>query len=145
MRSRDRTSFGASTVGRWRTCPPRSSKASKLGEGARDERIARLVDARLDLYDAIAPMAHIARMRALEMPRFATTVAETRAGSAAQIRAHFAEELTGLTPARADDLAAIIDSLTSIESWELQGETHQRSRQQIRRAWTDALTALMSP
>ncbi|MBK6437450.1 MAG: TetR/AcrR family transcriptional regulator [Candidatus Microthrix sp.] len=116
----------------------------QLGAGPLRQRIARLVEARLDLYDAIAPMAHIARLRALEMPRFATTVAETRAGSAAQIRTHFAEELAGLTPDRADDLAAIVDSLTSIESWELQSETHQRSRQQIRRSWTDALTALLS-
>ena len=41
----------------------------QLGEGPLRQRIARLVEARLDLYDAIAPMAHIARLRALEMPR----------------------------------------------------------------------------
>lgn len=118
-------------------------EVADLGEGPLDDRIARLVDTRLDLYDAIAPIAHIARLRALEMPRFATTLAQTRAGSATQIRTHFAEECNEHTPARADDLAAVIDSLISIESWELQREAHQRSRQQIRRAWTDALTVLL--
>ncbi|MEZ5382407.1 MAG: TetR/AcrR family transcriptional regulator [Microthrixaceae bacterium] len=115
-----------------------------LGQGPLPNRIAGLVGARLDLYEAIAPMARIARLRALETPRFATTVAATRTQSAEQVRAHFAPELAKRTPARADDLAALIDSMTSIESWELLSDTHDRSRQQIRRAWVDGIGALLA-
>ncbi|MEZ5372595.1 MAG: TetR/AcrR family transcriptional regulator [Microthrixaceae bacterium] len=39
-----------------------------LAEGPLPARIAALVDARLGLYEAIAPIAHIARLRALETP-----------------------------------------------------------------------------
>lgn len=114
-----------------------------LSEGTLPQRIASLADARLDLYEAIAPIAHIARLRALETPQFAATLATTRAGSASQVRSHFAEELAVRTPAQADDLVAMIDSMTSLESWELQRDTHGRSRLQIRRAWNNGLAALL--
>ena len=115
-----------------------------LAEGPLPARVAALVDARLGLYEAIAPIAHIARLRALETPRFATTLAATRADSATQIRTHFAEELRRCTPARTDDLVALVDSLTSFESWELQRDTHRRTRSQIRRAWTEGLASLLA-
>lgn len=115
-----------------------------LGVGELARRIAGFVKARLHLYQAIAPIAHIARLRALETPQFATTLAATRAGSIRQVRAHFADELGSRTPTRADDLVAVIDSITSFESWELQRDTHGRSRPQIRRAWTDGLTAVLA-
>lgn len=117
----------------------------ELGDGPLAHRIEGLVTARLDLYQEIAPIAHVARLRALETPRFATTLASTRAGSVRQVRTHFAEELDGRTPARADDLVALIDSITSFESWELQRDTHGRSRAQIRRGWADGLTAMLTP
>jgi AcrR family transcriptional regulator len=53
----------------------------QLGAGPLRQRIARLVEGRLDLYDAIAPMAHIARLRGSRYP-LRHDSGETRAGSA---------------------------------------------------------------
>jgi AcrR family transcriptional regulator len=114
-----------------------------IGRGDLVTRTVRLVDARLDLYDAIGPLGRLARARALDTPQLAQTLAETRATLARQVRHHFAAELTERTPARADDLVALIDSLTSFEAWDLMRTAHARSRQQIRRAWLAALPMLI--
>lgn len=113
-----------------------------IGQGERGDRIARMIDARLDLYEAIGPLARLARARALDTPRLARTLAETRAMLTAQVRKHFAAELAVRTPARADDLVALIDSLTSFEAWDLLRSAHGRSRPQVRRAWVAGLQLL---
>lgn len=115
-----------------------------IGEGDRSARITGFVAARLDLYDAIAPVARVARARAIDTPRIAQTLAETRHRMADQAWAHFAPELAARTPARGDDLAALIDAVTAFEAWDLLVSTHGRSRAQVHRAWTTALHALTS-
>ncbi len=117
---------------------------SSIGQGDLDDRIVSLVDARLGLYEVIGPLARLARARALDTPRLAETLAETRAMLAGQVREHFAAELARSTPARGDDLVALIDSLISFEAWDLLRATHGRSRQQIRRAWVAGLHSLTS-
>jgi AcrR family transcriptional regulator len=113
-----------------------------LGQGLLDERIAILVDARLDLYEAIGPLARLARARALDTLRLARTLAETRTMLAGQVREHFAAELATRSPASGDDLVALIDCLTSFEAWDLLRTAHDRSRSQIRRVWVTGLHAL---
>ena len=113
-----------------------------MGQGPLDDRIKRLVDSRLDLYEVIGPIAVMARARAVDSPRLARTLDQTRSMQAGLVRAHFAPELASLTPARGDDLVLLIDSMTSFEAWDLLRTTHRRSRQQIRRAWLVGLKAL---
>lgn len=114
----------------------------EIGEGPLDGRLARFVDARLDLYEAIAPVARVARARALDAPAVARSLALARAQVAGQARTHLAPELAARTPARADDLVGLVDTLTSFEAWDLLASVHGRTRAQVRRAWTTALTAL---
>lgn len=113
-----------------------------LGQGDLAGRIGRLIESRLDLYEALGPVARLARARALEMEPMAETLASTRLRLAVQIAEHFAPECAALTPARADDLVALIDTLTSFESWDLLQGVHRRSRTQIRRAWQRGLDGL---
>lgn len=108
-----------------------------------DVRIKGLVAARLVLHETVAPVARLARSRALEHPMLATTLHVTRQGLTAQVTAHFAPELDALTPAAAGDLVDVIATLTSFEAWELLAETG-RTRRQIQRAWTTALTTLLA-
>ncbi len=115
-----------------------------IGHGDLGARIISLVDARLALYDAIGPLARLARARALDTPELARTLADTRAMLARQLREHFAGELAMLTPARSDDLVALVDSLTSFEAWDLMRTAHGRSRPQVRRAWLTGLQSLVS-
>lgn len=114
----------------------------EIGEGRFPQRVRRFVDARLTLFSTIAGPARMARVRALEFPRVAEGLAETRRTLADQVRTHFAPELADLSTARRDDRVALIDSMTSFEAWDLLGHTHQRSTTQIRRAWTEGITAL---
>ncbi len=114
-----------------------------LGQGPRDARIARYVEARLTLYEATEPIARMARFRAVEQGMIAQSLADTRAALAGQVRTHFAPELAGMTRAEGDDLVALVDSLTAFEAWDLLHADHRRSRTQIRRAWTRGLARLL--
>ena len=114
-----------------------------MGVGGLDDRIDRLVAARIELYTTIAPIARLTRARAIEQPRIARTLAQTRSSFTGQIRSHFARELGELTPARAEDLVALIDGLTSFEAWDLQHSALERSDRQIRRAWVAGVRALV--
>lgn len=115
------------------------------GAGSLDRRIRALVDARLALYDTIAPFARLTRARSLERPTIAAGLHEMRARLTDQVRSQFASELRGSGPARADDILGCIVTLTSFESWDLHLSDLGRTPRQIRRAWAHALTALLAP
>lgn len=114
-------------------------------DGSTEDRIAAWVDARLDLYETIGPIARLSRVRALDHPQLAEALAETRQGFADQARDHFRPELDACTPADADDRVALVDALTSFESWDLLQGTHDRTRAQLRRAWVSGLSAVLAP
>ena len=116
---------------------------ASIGVGDRDERVARFVDARLELHAAVAPAARLARARAHDQPVIAETLTTTRRMLAAQIREHFAPELDAATPAVAGDAVDAIDSLTSFETWDLLSTTHGRSSRQLRRGWTRSIDAVL--
>lgn len=113
-------------------------------DGDLDDRIAALVDARLALYEAIAPLARLARVRAHDQPLIAASLAETRRFHGAQLRTHFAPDLVGLRRAEADDRLDLVDALTAFEAWDLLGDTRQRRRRQIRRAWLAGIRAVLT-
>lgn len=114
-----------------------------IGEGDRDLRVRRFVDARLELYDSVASVARLARARSYDHRLIAERVAEIRRSFVEQIRVHFADELATRSGADADDIVHSIDSLTSFESWDLMTSTHGRSPRQIRRAWIQAVTTIV--
>ncbi len=113
------------------------------GEGTTPERIQRFVDARLALYEAVAPVARLARARAYDQPLIAERLTEVRQSFVRQIHDHFATELASMPAARADDTAHLLDALTSFETWDLLRTTHDRTARQIRRAWIDGVAALL--
>jgi AcrR family transcriptional regulator len=115
-----------------------------LGKGTLAERIDTLVAARVALYRSIAPIARLARMRAPEYPLIDESLAATRATLSRQIRHHFAPELAALDHAAAGHLVALIDVLTSYESWDLMRVGSKLSERRIRVAWTTGIHALVS-
>lgn len=106
-------------------------------------RIAAYADARLDLYETIGPIARLSRILAGDRPHLAETLADTRRRFVEQVRSHFAADLQGRPAADAKDRVALIDALTSFESWDLLHGPHDRSRPQIRRAWVTGIGALL--
>ena len=114
-----------------------------IGKGTLDDRITTLVDARIALYSTIAPIARFARMKASSESNVSESLDLARWRFADQVCDHFAPELAAATPARANDLASVIDTLTSFESWDLQHTAHRRSDRLIRRSWVTALKAML--
>lgn len=115
-----------------------------LGEGTLAERIDRFVTARLRLHRTTAPIARAARRRVDLHPAIADRLDATRQGLSRQVRDQFAPELGALPRGAAADLASVIDALTAFEAWDLQTTTHARSDRLVERAWTAALTTLLT-
>ena len=81
--------------------------------------MVRLVEARLRLYDAIAPAARAARIGAWRHPVLAEQIASTRSYLRHQLERLFARELDALGPHRAPAALAAVDALCSFEAAEL--------------------------
>ena len=101
-------------------------------------RIEQLVDARLRLYEAIAPAARAARTCAWRHPVIAGQIAASRSYLRRQLERLFAPELEALGDRAAAVLAAI-DTLCSFEAVELLQDDHKEAAP----ALVEALTALL--
>jgi AcrR family transcriptional regulator len=82
-------------------------------------KVDRLVEARLRLYEAIAPAARAARVGAWRHPVLAEQIASTRSYLRHQLERLFAPELDALGPGRAPAALAAMDVLCSFEAVEL--------------------------
>lgn len=112
-------------------------------EAARGPRVVAHVKSRLVLFAIAGPMMQIARQRALDYQPMAEGVARSRSQLSDQTRAHFAAEAARLTPAEAANLIAVIDSMTSPESFDVLRAAHGRSERQIARTWTRSIEAIL--
>ncbi|MBV9661950.1 MAG: TetR/AcrR family transcriptional regulator [Acidimicrobiales bacterium] len=112
------------------------------GQGRFDQRVKSFVETRIRLNEAMAGQARTARLRAPYSSVIANDIREYRGVLDAQVRKHFAPELKGRSRAEADDLVTVVDVLMSFDGWDLLVSEHSRSRPQVRRAWTQALTNL---
>lgn len=108
------------------------------------DRVERFVRTRIDLYEQAGPLMTMGRQRALDHQPMAAAVSRNRQLLADQTRAWFQPEIVGRTPAGSADLVALVDTLTSPESFEVMGAAHARSRRQISRAWTLGLASLLA-
>ena len=116
-----------------------------IGAGSLAERIERFVDARATLYETTEPMCRLVRIRAHESQAVSNMIDLVIASRADQIRDHFSPELSLVTTAGADDLTAVISTLTSFESWDQMCQQHRRTHRQVRRAWATALARVLQP
>jgi AcrR family transcriptional regulator len=116
-----------------------------LGQGSFDERVTRLVDWRIRLYEAAAPTARAAAVRIPTNPLLAEQMENVRATLRRQTAAMFARELAAMTvPQRRAALSAV-DTLLQFEGAEhlrvRLGNTPAQTNDILRRA----LTALLTP
>lgn len=112
------------------------------GAGTRAGRIAAFVDSRLDLYEQAGAIMAVGRLRALEYEPLVAASAEMRGLLADQVRSVFAADVA--TVGSGPDLVAVIDALTSLESWDVMRRAHARSRRQIERAWHQGIDAVIA-
>jgi TetR/AcrR family transcriptional regulator of autoinduction and epiphytic fitness len=114
-----------------------------VGDGTRAERVAALVESRLDLYEQAGTIMALGRLRALEHQPLLEASTETRAALADQVRTTFEPESQGSSPGRVAELVAVIDAFTSLEAWDVMRRTHARSRPQIATSWRRGIDALI--
>lgn len=114
------------------------------GRGPLHERIERFVALRVELWEKVHLLARLQRTLVLQDPDAARMVDRVREMMSDQVREHFAPELKKRSAAHRDDAVMLIAMITSVESWEQFRNTHGRSPMQTRRAWSQAIEALLS-
>ncbi len=114
------------------------------GRGPLRERIERFVSLRVELWEKVHLLAQLQRSMVLQDPDAARMVDFVRELMVDQVREHFAPELKERSAAQRDDAAMLIAMITSVESWEQLRNTYGRTPLQTRRAWTEAIEALLS-
>ena len=110
-----------------------------IGEGALADRIGRIVEQRQRLFEAIAPAARAAAMRAPTQPVIRQGMADRRRMHRRQVADHFAAELAVLPPERLDAL----DVLLSFDSWDLLRTNRRLSAARAADVLRDSVTALL--
>ena len=115
-----------------------------IGSGSLDDRIDRLVRARLRYYDAAAPVARQVRRQAVEVPDLAAGLQRVRSTLADQIAQHFGEELDAFRPGERGRRVAVLATITSFESWD-QFTTAGVSARSMALAWREAIPPLLAP
>jgi AcrR family transcriptional regulator len=119
-------------------------RVSDVGEGPLRERIERFAAIRVALWEKVHLLAQLQRSIVLQDSDAAQMIDFVRGVMVDEVREHFAPELRGLTSAQHDDAVALIATLTSVESWEQFRRTYGRSPLQTRRAWAQAIDAILS-
>lgn len=90
-------------------------RLSRIGEGPLDDRIDRIVENRLTLYDAVAPVARVGRMRAPIEPVLEEHIRDMSVRGLQQIRTHFAPEFAAVPTGTAGAIAEAVAALLSLE------------------------------
>ena len=114
------------------------------GEGSATSLVRRFVDSRITLFSTVGPVMHLAWVRSLDQPRIAAAVRENRRRLRDATEEHFASAL-GPRSARRSGLVDAIDGMCSIEAWVSLTRIHDRSPDEIRRAWTAGASRLVGP
>ena len=108
-----------------------------------DERVAAFVDARVSVYERVQGTARMGRSRAVDHAEIAASLAEARRRWSTQVRAVFAEELRGRSAAEARDVAAMVDTIASFESWDLLSTVHELPRRSLESSWRSAVRRVL--
>ncbi len=112
-------------------------------DGPLEDRVARLVDARLAACERAAGAARSARLREPQVPTIAEDLATLRGDVRRQLRTCFGAELDRGRPEDAEQLAALVEVLLSFEAWDYLRRVQGRDPDFVRRAWSRALIGLL--
>jgi AcrR family transcriptional regulator len=116
----------------------------EIGKGPLPERVAKIVDARLALYQHVDGTMQLARMRAPTIASIDEGIAQIAELFRTQIAEHFAVELSATAQA---DRPLMIDGvlvLTSYDSFNSHLRLLGSDIERIRAAWNTAISAMLS-
>lgn len=120
-------------------------ESSPPSEAGLEKRSRLFVDLRIRAAAALGPASRRLNGRAVSEPGLIPIQTRFHATLAGQVEAYFEPELSSTTRARRAELIALIDSMTSMEAFQIMHETHARTEQQVRRSWLSALDGILRP
>lgn len=112
------------------------------GEGELEERIEAVVQQRVRLFQAIAPVARVGRMRAPMQPVLARQIRADGALLRQQVERQFEPELKSWSEDKREAALSAADILTSYEAFEILSERQGKDEETVARAMRAGLTAL---
>jgi AcrR family transcriptional regulator len=113
-------------------------------DAPRERRIEAVVQQRVALFDAIASVGLVSRMKAPFQPLVAAELTQSRAFLRRQLKRLFAPELNAMAAPRASLVLAAADVVCSFESYHLLRSDQMLSRTKTAAAIGEALTALLT-
>ncbi len=120
-------------------------RLDQLGEGPLAERIDRVVDQRLRLYDETAPSIRMAFAIAPSLPAIRQQVEARKKQLSDQLREHFSPELHVQPKSAGESVLACVDVLCQFESLEQLRVERGMSRDRTRTTLVLGLRVLLSP
>jgi AcrR family transcriptional regulator len=115
----------------------------EIGEGSREERITRLVEHRVQLYDSVAAVVRASLLRAPFQPVIAAGLTARRGALRRQVDRQFAPELRTLPARQRFAVSAAADALTSFETLELLRTDRKLSKARAATVLRDSLDQLL--
>lgn len=90
-----------------------------LGAGTLTERIANIVEQRTRLFETVAPVRRIARLRAARQPIVASELERSRRVLSRQVEEQFRAELDAMNPNKRRSMLSAADVLTSFDAFDV--------------------------
>lgn len=115
-----------------------------FGEGTLSERIDAITDQRLRIFPAIGPVVRAARLRGSRDPAVVDAVNRLLRPLHEQVEHQFADELSHCGSDR-EPVAAGLDLLLSLETFELLTRTQGRPTHEVRRVYRVTIESLLLP
>ena len=116
----------------------------QAGVGTFEQRLSHFLDARLRLYEAVAPTARASRLRAATSEVIRDQLEASRVQLRNQTGAQFGAELSDLAPKVRRAVFAAVDSLTQMESIDTYRNNRQFSGAATREMLAITLTQLLT-
>jgi AcrR family transcriptional regulator len=117
-------------------------RLSKIGQGTIEQRIAGIVQNRLELYDVAAPVARVAHMLAATQPVILDHIRDMSELAVDQVKRHFAPEIKAHV--QGEVVAASVAFMVSMESMETLDQIYRLEREQMAAAMTLTVTQLLA-
>jgi len=117
----------------------------RVGEGTFDDRLERLVDAKMATFANLHGIATVTRLRAVTIPTLTDLFADITAGFRSVMEAHFAPELARFPEADRTGIADGAQVLFSWDAYDLHLRLYGHDLDRIRRSTIVSARALFNP
>ena len=115
----------------------------RVGEGPFDERLERLVDSKMAMFEQLHGIATVTRLRAVAIPSLTTAFANITAGFRAVMEQHFAAEFARFPEVDRPGITDGVQVLLSWDAYDLHLRLYGHDVDRIRQSTIVSVTALL--